>query len=77
MPSPRRPRRRLTGEGVSARGSGDLGILVGGVTLDSRRVSPGDLYAALPGSQGRVATYWRQAREAGAVAVITDADGAA
>ena len=44
---------RLTGEGVSARGSGDLGILVGGVTLDSRRVSPGDLYAALPARPGR------------------------
>jgi UDP-N-acetylmuramoyl-L-alanyl-D-glutamate--2,6-diaminopimelate ligase len=68
---------RLTGEGVSARGSGDLGTLIAGVTLDSRRVSPGDLYAALPGSQSHGATYWRQAREAGAVAVITDADGAA
>ncbi len=68
---------RLSGEGVPARGSGDLGIRLGGVTLDSRRVSPGDLYAALPGSQGHGATYWRQAREAGAVAVITDADGAA
>jgi UDP-N-acetylmuramoyl-L-alanyl-D-glutamate--2,6-diaminopimelate ligase len=68
---------RLTLEGVSARGSGDLGLRVGGVTLDSRRVSPGDLYAALPGSHGHGATYWRQAREAGAVAAITDADGAA
>ncbi len=68
---------RLTGEGVSARGSGDLGTLIGGVTLDSRRVSPGDLYAALPGSRGHGATYWRQAREAGAVAAITDAEGAA
>jgi UDP-N-acetylmuramoyl-L-alanyl-D-glutamate--2,6-diaminopimelate ligase len=68
---------RLTGEGVSARGSGDLSLRVGGVTLDSRRVSLGDLYAALPGSHGHGATYWSQAREAGAVAAITDADGAA
>ena len=68
---------RLTAEGVSVRGSGDLEIRVGGVTLDSRRVSPGDLYAALPGSHGHGATYWSQARAAGAVAVITDPDGAA
>ncbi len=67
---------RLTSDGVSASGSGDLGTRVGGVTLDSRRVSSGDLYAALPGSHGHGIDYWGQARDAGAVAVVTDAAGA-
>ncbi len=67
----------LTGDGLSARGSGDLGTSVTGVTLDSRRVTPGDLYAALPGSRGHGVDYWQQAREAGAVALLTDAAGAA
>lgn len=68
---------RLGGEGLRGQGSGDLSTAVRGATLDSRRVSPGDLYAALPGSRGHGAAYWRQAQEAGAVAVLTDADGAA
>lgn len=67
---------RLTSEGVSASGSGDPSTRVGGVTLDSRRVTPGDLYAALPGSHGHGADYWLQAVEAGAVAIVTDAAGA-
>jgi UDP-N-acetylmuramoyl-L-alanyl-D-glutamate--2,6-diaminopimelate ligase len=67
---------QLTDEGHSVHGSGDLSARVGGVTLDSRRVSPGDLYAALPGAHGH-AGYWSQAVEAGAVAVVTDAEGAA
>ena len=42
----------------------------------SRRVSPGDLYAALPGSPRRTAsTTGRRRRAAGAVAVLTDAVG--
>ncbi|MBO0846041.1 MAG: UDP-N-acetylmuramoyl-L-alanyl-D-glutamate--2,6-diaminopimelate ligase [Nocardioides sp.] len=68
---------RLVREGLTVRGSGDLDIRVSGVTLDSRRVSPGDLYAAVPGSHGHGAAYWPQARDAGAVAVVTDADGVA
>ncbi len=86
MPSDSEPRERglpladlaarLTSEGVSVQGSGDLSIRIGGVTLDSRRVTAGDLYAALPGSHGHGAAYWPQAREAGAVAVVTDAEGA-
>ena len=58
-------------------GTGDLSTTVGGITLDSRRVAPGDLYAALPGAHGHGATYWPQARDAGAVAVVTDGAGAA
>jgi UDP-N-acetylmuramoyl-L-alanyl-D-glutamate--2,6-diaminopimelate ligase len=68
---------RLTAEGLSVRGAGDLSTRVGGISLDSRRVSPGDLYAALPGSHGHGAEYWAQARESGAVAVVTDAAGVA
>jgi UDP-N-acetylmuramoyl-L-alanyl-D-glutamate--2,6-diaminopimelate ligase len=66
---------RLTAEGLSVHGTGDLSTTVAGITLDSRRVSPGDLYAALPGSHGHGAAYWPQAREAGAVAVVTDSAG--
>ncbi|WP_406036301.1 UDP-N-acetylmuramoyl-L-alanyl-D-glutamate--2,6-diaminopimelate ligase [Nocardioides sp. NBC_00163] len=50
---------------------------VTGVTLSSQRVLPGDLYAALPGSRAHGASYSASAVEAGAVAVLTDAAGAA
>ncbi|NGZ99989.1 UDP-N-acetylmuramoyl-L-alanyl-D-glutamate--2,6-diaminopimelate ligase [Nocardioides sp. W3-2-3] len=46
-----------------------------GVTLDSRRVRPGDLYAALPGSRAHGASFSAQAAADGAVAVLTDAAG--
>ena len=46
-----------------------------GVTHDSRRVRPGDLYAALPGSRQHGALFCREAAAAGAVAVLTDPDG--
>src|ERR1700744_1868020 len=51
-----------------------LGIL-SGVTLDSRAVRPGDLYAALPGTRTHGAAYSDQAVAAGAVAILTDAAG--
>jgi UDP-N-acetylmuramoyl-L-alanyl-D-glutamate--2,6-diaminopimelate ligase len=54
----------------------DLG-LVGGVTLDSRAVRPGDLYVALPGSRVHGAAFCGEAVAAGAVAVLTDPDGRA
>ncbi|WP_432494284.1 UDP-N-acetylmuramoyl-L-alanyl-D-glutamate--2,6-diaminopimelate ligase [Kineococcus auxinigenes] len=50
---------------------------VTGATLDSRRVTPGDLYAALPGANVHGARFCAQAAAAGAVAVLTDAAGAA
>jgi UDP-N-acetylmuramoyl-L-alanyl-D-glutamate--2,6-diaminopimelate ligase len=50
-------------------------VLVSGVTHDSRRVRPGDLYAALPGSQQHGAEFCRDAAAAGAVAVLTDPAG--
>ena len=52
------------------------GLAVSGVTLDSRRVRPGDLYAALPGSTTHGARFADQARTAGAAAILTDPDGA-
>ena len=68
--------RRLAAEGVAVSGSGDLETRVTGATLDSRRVTPGDLYAALPGAHGHGAAYWEQAQASGGVAVLTDAAGA-
>ncbi len=49
--------------------------MVTGVTHDSRRVAPGDLYAALPGSRVHGATFAVQAAEAGAVGILTDREG--
>jgi UDP-N-acetylmuramoyl-L-alanyl-D-glutamate--2,6-diaminopimelate ligase len=46
-----------------------------GVTLDSRRVRPGDLYAALPGEHTHGAAYCEHAVAAGAVAILTDPAG--
>ncbi len=49
--------------------------LVLGVTHDSRRVQPGDLYAALPGGHHHGAQFCQDAASAGAVAVLTDPAG--
>jgi UDP-N-acetylmuramoyl-L-alanyl-D-glutamate--2,6-diaminopimelate ligase len=55
--------------------AGDPGTLVTGITLSSQRAQPGDLYAALPGSHAHGSAYAGEALAAGAVAVLTDADG--
>jgi len=55
-------------------GPGDPAVLTG-LTHDSRRVKPGDLYAALPGTRQHGARFCREAARAGAVAVLTDAGG--
>lgn len=52
-------------------------VAVTGVTLSSRTVRPGDLYAALPGARVHGADFVGQASRAGAVAVLTDRTGAA
>lgn len=49
---------------------------VTGVTLDSRSVQPGDLYAALPGARTHGARFAPGAVAAGARAVLTDPAGA-
>ena len=56
---------------------GEAGATVSGVTLDSRAVQPGDLYAALPGAHAHGADFAAQAVALGATAVLTDPDGAA
>jgi UDP-N-acetylmuramoyl-L-alanyl-D-glutamate--2,6-diaminopimelate ligase len=48
---------------------------VSGITLDSRLVSPGDLYVALPGSRHHGADFAAEAAEAGASAILTDTEG--
>jgi UDP-N-acetylmuramoyl-L-alanyl-D-glutamate--2,6-diaminopimelate ligase len=50
-------------------------LLVRGVTHDSRRARPGDLYAALPGGRHHGAQFCQEAVSAGAVAVLTDPAG--
>ena len=56
---------------------GDAGeVLVTGVCLDSRLVRPGDLYVALPGLHAHGAGFTGQAVGRGAVAVLTDPEGA-
>ena len=55
----------------------NLDITVTGVSLDSRAVLPGDLYAALPGHITHGASFAAVAVAAGAAAILTDAAGAA
>ncbi len=50
--------------------------VVTGVTLDSRAVRPGDLYAAVAGSRTHGARFAAAAAAAGASAILTDAAGA-
>jgi len=55
----------------------DPNLPVTGATLDSRRVAPGDLYAALPGAHAHGADFAAQAAAGGAVVALTDPAGAA
>lgn len=79
--------RWLTSAGIEV--SGDIGgeagptgpeldeVVVTGLALDSRRTAPGDLYAALPGAHGHGMAFAGEALAAGAVALLTDHEGAA
>jgi UDP-N-acetylmuramoyl-L-alanyl-D-glutamate--2,6-diaminopimelate ligase len=51
-------------------------VVVTGLTLSSQRVLPGDLYVAPAGARAHGASFAAQAVEAGAVAVLTDPEGA-
>ncbi|MYU21549.1 UDP-N-acetylmuramoyl-L-alanyl-D-glutamate--2,6-diaminopimelate ligase [Streptomyces sp. SID8352] len=80
-PGPPRPVRSTTT--ALAELAGQLGVTapdgtvgVTGITHDSRAVRPGDLYAALPGARLHGADFVTQAAGLGAVAVLTDPDGA-
>lgn len=51
---------------------GDGSVPVSGITHDSRRVTPGDVFAALPGCNAHGLDYLAAATAAGAAAVVTD-----
>ncbi|MEV8337958.1 UDP-N-acetylmuramoyl-L-alanyl-D-glutamate--2,6-diaminopimelate ligase [Leucobacter sp. NPDC077196] len=52
------------------------GLLLTGVSLDSRDVRPGDLYVGMPGARRHGAEFAAQAVSLGACAMLTDAVGA-
>jgi len=74
-PSARSLKGLATEFGLETRGSTDS-VYVTGVTLRTTEVQPGDLYVGMPGAHSHGAAYAAQAREAGAVALLTDAAGA-
>ncbi len=66
----------LAARGLAPRVLGDPGVEISGLSLSSLRIRPGDLYAAVPGSQVHGAEYAEEALAAGARAVFTDEPGA-
>lgn len=66
--------KKLSELGLAARGG--LDPVLAGITVDSRAVKPGFLFAALPGARVHGGAFVEVAVKAGAVAVLTDADGA-
>ncbi|MET4159423.1 UDP-N-acetylmuramoyl-L-alanyl-D-glutamate--2,6-diaminopimelate ligase [Agromyces sp. PvR057] len=74
-PAPRSLRGLAETFALEVRGDpGDLEVT--GVVLSSNTVRPGDLYVGVPGRNAHGAQYAAAARDAGAVAVLTDAAGA-
>jgi UDP-N-acetylmuramoyl-L-alanyl-D-glutamate--2,6-diaminopimelate ligase len=77
---PEHPSARALGGLVSDFGLDHVGSLDGveitGVTLRTTEVHPGDLYVGVPGANVHGASFAAEAREAGAVALMTDAAGA-
>jgi len=63
----------LSGLGLRARSGGDVPVT--GLSVDSRLVKPGHLFAALPGTKLHGATFVTAALERGAAAVLTDRAG--
>ncbi|NBE06250.1 UDP-N-acetylmuramoyl-L-alanyl-D-glutamate--2,6-diaminopimelate ligase [Paragemmobacter ruber] len=66
--------RKLSELGLAARGGRDP--VLSGITLDSRAVKDGFLFAALPGAAQHGAAFIGPALRMGAAAVLTDAAGA-
>ncbi len=79
VPRPGHVEPRRLGELARLAGAQPVGpdIAVTGITSSSGRVRPGDLFAALPGRICHGAQFAGDALAAGAVAVLTDAPGAA
>lgn len=73
--APLRPRRNRPVP-LNALFPGGPNLSVLGVSIDSRSVAEGDLYVGLPGNLTHGARFALTAAAAGAVAVVTDADGA-
>lgn len=71
-----RPLALLVDELGLAAGGDVAGVEVTGVTLSSADVQPGDLYVGLRGARSHGAGFASVAAEHGAVAVLTDAEGA-
>jgi UDP-N-acetylmuramoyl-L-alanyl-D-glutamate--2,6-diaminopimelate ligase len=61
-----------TGVEILAVSGGGLDRRVGDLCIDSRRVSPGSLFFALPGEQTDGSFYIEEALDRGAVAIITE-----
>jgi UDP-N-acetylmuramoyl-L-alanyl-D-glutamate--2,6-diaminopimelate ligase len=61
--------------GLEHRGPVDA-VEVTGVTVRTTEVQPGDLFAAMPGKNAHGASFAADAAKSGAVAVVTDAEGA-
>ncbi|MFZ3581118.1 UDP-N-acetylmuramoyl-L-alanyl-D-glutamate--2,6-diaminopimelate ligase [Loktanella sp. DJP18] len=61
--------------GLTAQGGKRTAI--SGMTTDSRAVRPGQLFGAMPGAKVHGAAFVPMALEKGAVAILTDAEGAA
>jgi UDP-N-acetylmuramoyl-L-alanyl-D-glutamate--2,6-diaminopimelate ligase len=74
-PSPRSLAGFVQEFGVDYLGSVD-GVEISGVTLSTGDLHPGDLFVGVKGAKGHGARYAAEAREGGAVAVLTDAEGA-
>lgn len=71
-----RPLATLVAEfGLETRGSLD-GVDITGITLSTDNLQPGDLFVGVPGSGRHGAIFAGQAKEGGAVAILTDATGA-
>lgn len=66
--------KRLSSLGLTARGGKD--VAVAGLSVDSRLVQDGHLFAALPGAKIHGATFIEYALRMGATSVLTDPAGA-
>lgn len=71
------PLQAVVPPGTDVRLVGSGSTQVTGITLDSRDVRPGDLFAALPGAHAHGRQFIPEAIERGAVAILTDPVGLA